>query len=47
MARQQNRPDPAGYCKCVLNGIMDRYPTNDSLEKMSPSVLKEISDGCN
>jgi hypothetical protein len=46
MARQQNRPDPAGYCKCVLNGIMDRYPTNDSLEKMAPQVLKEISEKC-
>lgn len=47
MARQQNRPDPAGYCKCVLNGIMNRYPTNDSLEKMSPQVLREISGNCN
>jgi hypothetical protein len=46
MARKEARPDPAGYCKCVLNGIMTKYPTNDSLEKMSPQVLKEISDNC-
>jgi len=47
MARSQGNADPGAYCKCVLNGIMNRYPTNDSLEKMSPDVLKEISSGCN
>jgi hypothetical protein len=46
MARTQGKSDPAGYCKCVLNGIMSRYPTNDSLEKMSPQVLNEISGNC-
>lgn len=46
MARTEGKPDPAGYCKCVLNGIMDAYPTNDSLQKMAPEVLKQISDKC-
>ncbi len=46
MARSQGKPDPAGYCKCVLNGIMNRYPTNDSLEKMPPDELRKISENC-
>jgi hypothetical protein len=46
MAKSQGKPDPAGYCKCVLNGIMTKYPTNDSLEKMSPQVLSDISQNC-
>ena len=46
MARSQGKTDPGAYCKCVLNGIMNRFPTNDSLEKMPPDVLKEISSGC-
>jgi hypothetical protein len=45
-AAQQKRQDPAGYCKCLLNSTMNRYPTNDSLEKMDPRVLLEIARGC-
>jgi hypothetical protein len=46
VAKKQNKPAPDRYCQCVLTGIMNKYPTNDSLEKMSPQVLKEISDAC-
>jgi hypothetical protein len=46
MAKTEGKPDPAAYCKCVLNGIMTRFPTNDSLEKMPPDALREISENC-
>ena len=45
-AQKLNNPDPAGYCKCLLNNVMNRYPTNDSVARMDPRVLLEIARGC-
>ena len=46
MARKQNKPNAAAYCECALKGLMEKYPTNDSLEKMSQQVVLEISRSC-
>jgi hypothetical protein len=46
MAKKEGSPNPVKFCPCVLDEIIRRYPTNDSLSKIKPSEMDEISKGC-
>lgn len=46
MASQQGKANPGVYCKCVLEEIIKRYPTNDDLSTMSGKELNEMGKRC-
>lgn len=46
MAKTINKKAPEQYCKCVLDEIIRRYPTNDSMGAVTPSEMRQISQGC-
>jgi hypothetical protein len=46
MARSAGQAKPEQYCRCVLDELILRYPTNDSLSKILPRALPEISRVC-
>jgi hypothetical protein len=46
MARGLGKKEPARYCSCVLDEMIRRYPTNDSIGKISPAEMGEIGMAC-
>lgn len=46
MAKEAGRANPDAYCRCVLDELILRFPTNDSLSKILPAALPEISRSC-
>jgi hypothetical protein len=46
MAKAQGKKNPGQYCRCVLEEMIRRYPTDDSLGIISPREMKEIGEGC-
>ena len=46
MARQMGKEKPEIYCRCVLDQVIEKYPTNDSITKLDPVVMKEIGASC-
>ena len=46
MARQQGKAEPKKYCTCVLEELINRYPTNDSIEGITKAELLEIGKRC-
>lgn len=42
----KGRKDASRYCTCILEKLIERYPTNDSLSKISPQVMAEIGQSC-
>ncbi len=46
MAKSQRKKAPDQYCRCVLEEIIRRYPTNDSIGAVGPTEMKEIGIGC-
>lgn len=46
MATTIKMKEPQKYCKCVLEEMIRRYPTNDSISKITPEEMKEIGTSC-
>lgn len=46
MAKKQGKDSSGPYCDCVLQKLMERYPTNDDLGNLNPTTMTEISKGC-
>lgn len=46
MATQQGKKNARPYCECVLNELIRRYPTNDSISRINPAEMKEIGIFC-
>jgi hypothetical protein len=46
MARQMGKASPESYCRCVLDRVIEKYPTNDSISRLDPAVMKEIGISC-
>lgn len=46
MATQQGKKNARPYCECVLNELIRRYPTNDSISRINPTEMKEIGIFC-
>lgn len=46
MAKQMGKMNPDSYCRCVLDRVIEKYPTNDSISKLDPTVMKEIGLSC-
>jgi hypothetical protein len=46
MMKGQGNSNPKAYCTCVLEEIIQRYPTNDSIAGIKPSELAEIGRAC-
>ena len=46
MAKGQNKKEPENYCHCVLDGLIQKYPTNDSIAGFSPQEMAEVSKKC-
>jgi len=46
IAKTMNKKAPEQYCKCVLDEMIRRYPTNDSIGNITPSEMKVIGAGC-
>ena len=46
MATQMNKAKPKEYCTCVLQNLMEKHPTNDDLQTISPKVMSEIGINC-
>ena len=46
MATALKMKDPEKYCTCVLDEMIRRYPTNDSISRITPREMKEIGSGC-
>jgi hypothetical protein len=46
MAMQEGKAEPKKYCTCVLEELINRYPTNDSIEGITKAELLEIGKRC-
>lgn len=46
MAFQMNKNRPKEYCRCVLENLMEKYPTNDDLGTINAKVMAEIGVNC-
>jgi hypothetical protein len=46
MAGNMKIKEPKKYCNCVLQEMIRRYPTNDSIGKITPVEMKEIGSSC-
>lgn len=46
MATTMKLKEPKKYCTCVLDEMIRRYPTNDSIGKITPQEMKEIGSSC-
>ncbi len=46
MAKQQGKENAKPYCDCLLEKLMEKYPTNDDLPSLDPKVMVEISKEC-
>lgn len=46
MAINMKMKEPKKYCTCVLDEMIRRYPTNDSIGKITPLEMKEIGTSC-
>jgi len=46
MAKGQKNEKPEVYCHCVLDEIIRRYPTDDSIAGFNPKEMAEIGIGC-
>lgn len=46
MAKNQGKTNALPYCECVLQKLMERYPTNDDLGSLNPKDMEEISKNC-
>jgi len=46
MAKAVKKSNPEKYCKCVLDEIIAKYPTNDSIAGFKPTELYEIGIRC-
>jgi hypothetical protein len=38
--------DAEGYCNCMLDKVMDKYPSAADVEDMSISEMMEMAEGC-
>ena len=46
LARFQNKQQPEVYCNCILDEIIHRYPTDDSVAGFKQSEILQIGAGC-
>jgi hypothetical protein len=46
MAKTMGKKEPKVYCSCVLEEMIRRYPTNDSIGKITPGEMGSIGKGC-
>jgi hypothetical protein len=46
MAKGQNKKAPENYCNCVLDELINKYPTDDSLAGFSQREMEEIGKMC-
>ena len=46
MTAKMNKAKPKEYCTCVLQNLMEKYPTNDDLGTISPKIMADIGINC-
>jgi hypothetical protein len=46
MAEKQGKKNARPYCQCVLDELIRRYPTDDSIAGINPTEMLEIGKAC-
>lgn len=46
MAIKKGKKEAPVYCSCVLQQLMEHFPTNDDLSQLNPEIMKKISNDC-
>ena len=46
MAKSENKKEPENYCHCVLDELIRKYPTDDSLAGFSQKEMEQIGKMC-